>query len=354
MSADTLSALEQNVLSLSGYDREITYTIPDVSPVSAGDHLRSLGYSHRLLARLKRTRNAICLNGEWIPSGMPVCAGDILTVRVPYDFHTYEYFDEDDTPDLARCTLPHILLKDADILVVSKPADMPTHPSHGHHGDTLSEICALMLLQDEPDARKAASLLAAEPGSDTAALREKLILPSLRCCSRLDRDTSGLLVMARHAFSSCILSDAMKRREIKRTYQAIVHGQVRSEGTLSAPIAREEGSSIKRCVDMEKGDSAVTHYRPLCYRPDLDQTLIRLQLETGRTHQIRVHMSHLGHPLVGDTLYGAPALNSSGLAAGQIRRGQLLHSCQLSFTHPLTGQPLTFTQPLPPDMQYIL
>ena len=137
----------------------------------------------------------------------------------------------------------------------------------------------------------------------------------------------------------------VRTHAIRRCYLAAATGLVPPEGVIDAPIARAGTSTIERCVDFERGDSARTHYRTLCYNPDTNCSLVELRLETGRTHQIRIHMKYIGFPLVGDYLYN-PDME-------HITR-QALHSYRLTFLHPITGQKMDFTAPLPDDMKKIL
>ena len=211
-----------------------------------------------------------------------------------------------------------VVFEDHDILVVDKPADTPIHPSIGNYENTLANGIAWYFAQkDEPFV--------------------------YRCINRLDRDTTGLIVLAKHALSAAILSKAMRSREIHRTYQAFALGETDPSGTIDAPIVRLDGSLIQRTVDFSAGERSVTHYRTLAHYSGFSH--LELNLETGRTHQIRVHMSYIGHPLLGDTLYNE--------APGAFPR-QALHSATLSFVHPITGEPLTFHAPLPEDMQSFL
>ena len=165
-----------------------------------------------------------------------------------------------------------------------------------------------------------------------------------RCCNRLDRDTSGLTVVAKHLVSAGILSAMTGRREVNREYLAITSGHVMPEsGTITAPLARKPGTIIERTIDWERGEPAVTHYRLIT--SDDRHSLVSLKLETGRTHQIRIHMKYLGYPLIGDYLYH-PDMSCIGR--------QALHSCRLSFPHPITGTAMDFRTPLPEDMQAVL
>ena len=208
-----------------------------------------------------------------------------------------------------------IVYEDEDLLVVNKPADMPIHPSFQNHGNTLADALTWHYQQH---------------GEDFV----------YRCINRLDRDTTGLLIVAKHLLSASILSDMVGKREIHREYLAIVKGIPPENGTISAPIGRKKGSAILREVNFETGEPAVTHFARLEIRNGL--SLVSLKLETGRTHQIRVHMGYIGCPLIGDYLYYPEC--------SRISR-QALHSHRLSFLHPITGKALSFTAPLPEDMK---
>ena len=289
-------------------DRILTYTVqPDEENMLLLDFLRSKGFSRGILSSMKPYKGAIQLNGKRGFGKSILHAGDFLRIHIPETENS-----ENILPVKMNLS---ILYEDEDLLVVNKPADMPVHPSIGNYDNTLANGAAWYF-------------------------KEKGQTFVYRCINRLDRDTTGLLILAKNALSASILSAQMKKREIHRTYQAIVKGvPIPESGTIDAPIARKEGSAIERCVDFEKGERAVTHYRVLDSRNDY--SLVQLSLETGRTHQIRVHMGYLGHPLLGDYLY-YPDFS-------RIKRVSL-HSYALSFTHPMTGSPLTFRAPLPEDM----
>ena len=165
-----------------------------------------------------------------------------------------------------------------------------------------------------------------------------------RCTNRLDRDTSGLTVVSKHMLSGNIMSTMTAKREFHREYLAISRGHVTpSSGVINAPLSRKPGSIIERTVDYENGECAITHYRVI--KEQNGHSLISLVLETGRTHQIRIHMKHLGFPLVGDYLYNPDM---------EFINRQALHSHHLSFRHPITREQLDFTAPLPEDMRLVL
>lgn len=269
--------------------------------------LKARGYSHQVIVQLKKTENGILKNGTWAYTRDRLEAGDRL------DIHLVE---EESSEQIEPVALPfETVYEDEDLMVVNKPSDMPVHPSMNHHDNTLANAVAWYCQ---------------ERG-------ERFVY---RCINRLDRDTTGLLILAKHMLSAARLYTQMKERRIHRTYLAIVKGIIRERGTIDLPIARKEGSAIERMVDPERGERAVTHYKPL--RWGGGWTLVQCNLETGRTHQIRVHMSHMGHPLPGDFLYGP---EDTGMAR------QPLHSWKLSFTHPITGEEMAFEQALPADMR---
>lgn len=290
-------------------NRIFEYCIADSElPCNAGEYLKRKGCSHQILVHLKKTEKGILVNNEWAYVRTPLKAGDILRITLT---------EPESSQNIVPVALPlAIVYEDEDILLLNKPADMPVHPSVNNYDNTLANGVAWYYAQQN----------------------ETFVF---RCINRLDRDTTGLLILAKNAFSASLLSAQMKRREIHRTYQAIVKGVPSPEkGTIDAPIARKENSAIERCVEFERGERAITHYRVLDFRTDY--SLVELSLETGRTHQIRVHMGHLGHPLLGDYLYYPDFSHIKRVA---------LHSCALSFTHPITGEALHFQVPLPKDMQ---
>ena len=152
-------------------------------------------------------------------------------------------------------------------------------------------------------------------------------------------------MLAKHALSAAVLSQAMRSREIHRTYQAFALGETAASGTIDAPIARLNGSLIQRTVDFASGERSVTHYRTLAHCSVFSH--LELNLETGRTHQIRVHLAYIGHPILGDTVYGAKK-PVAGLT------GQCLHAVGLRFIHPRTGEPVELTCPLPEEFVRML
>lgn len=269
--------------------------------------LRKKGYSRRLIIELKSREKGILVNGERRFTNYPLKAGELLQITLP---------PEESSEHIHGVSMPlDIIYEDAHILAVNKPADMPVHPSMNNHENTLANGVAWYF----------------------AKKNQPFVF---RCVNRLDRDTTGLVLLAKHALSGCILSEMVKKRILKREYLCICKGRVEKAGTVDLPIGRLPGSALMRCIDLEGGDRAVTHYCPVAWENDM--TLLRIQLETGRTHQIRVHMGALGHPLPGDYLYHPDYTHM---------KRQPLHSESLTFPHPITGEEMKLTAPVPEDMR---
>lgn len=287
-------------------DLEYNITAQD-NGVTISDYLKKQGFSHAVTVQLKKIPESILLNGKWEYMSTRLNGDDCLSI----------HFEETEgSENIVATNLPlSICYEDEDILVVNKPADMPIHPSMNNYDNTLANaVCHYYQTQGIPY--------------------------TFRCVNRLDRDTTGLTILAKHLISSAILNSEVSVRGISREYLAIVKGFTEDEGTVNAPIGRKEGSTIERQIDELYGETAITHYKRLAYQDGL--SLLSLKLETGRTHQIRVHMKSIGHPLIGDFLYNPDFT--------KINR-QALHSYRLRFTHPVTKKPLVFTAPLPEDMQ---
>lgn len=297
--------------------RTFTYPVPDgmeAAKPTVEQLLLSHGYSRHLIIDLKKTADGLTVGKNQVYVTHRMEPGEILTVRLP---------QEHSSANIVPTRMPlDIVYEDDDIILLNKASNVPIHPSQGNFSNSLANGMAWYFSQK------------GEPFT-------------FRVINRLDRDTTGLLILAKHALSACILSDMIKNRSIHRTYLAAVCGILQEPEwkTVNAPIARVDGSTIERQVDFACGESAVTHYRTRSCRPDLGASLLELTLETGRTHQIRVHMKHLGYPLFGDFLYNPDYR--------YIQR-QSLHSWKLAFDHPITGKPLLFRTELPDDMQIFL
>ncbi|MBL3648893.1 MULTISPECIES: RluA family pseudouridine synthase [Bacillus] len=274
------------------------------------EYAGKLGISKRLLTDIKFAGGDLLINGEHVTVKYVLREGDFLVVKFP----------EEQVSDtlLAEHVPLDILYEDEHVLVINKQPYVSSIPSREHPSGSIANG---MIHHYQKNGVRA----------------------TVHLVTRLDRDTSGLMLVAKHRFAHSILSSAQKSGLVKRRYAAVVHGRMTQvEGTVDAPIGRHPDSIIERTVTPD-GQKAVTHFHVTHATDEI--TSVTLQLETGRTHQIRVHMSYLGHPLCGDTLYGG--------TRREIGR-QALHSEQLSFIHPLTQENMVFHAALPQDMKELI
>ena len=287
-------------------DKRLNATVPaGMDGKTVKDVARSLlSLSSTRLKKAKRVPGGVRVNGQNVFVTHVVRAGDEVSILI----------EQEGAVSVGVVPTPgevDVVYEDEYLLVLNKPANMPVHPSAGHYDDSLANRCA------------------ARFGG------------VFRPVNRLDAGTSGLMVAARDAHVHALLCKALHTGDFERRYLAVAEGVfAEKQGVVDAPIARVEGSAIKRCVSPD-GQRAVTHYRVL--RNNSRFSLVELTLETGRTHQIRVHMAHLGYPLAGDFLYGTEDKALIGRAA--------LHAFHLRLTHPITGQTLEFERELPEDMR---
>lgn len=302
---------------MSRYYKPLVYVVP---PEEDGLLLRTvlqkrMGVSRKLLSRLKLTEQGITVNGERKYIDVKLRGGDRVEARM-----------EQETSDdiMPQPMTLDILYEDDDLLVLNKPPGIVVHPTHGHYTNTLANGVVHHWLEHGESFR-------------------------FRPVHRLDQETSGTLAVAKNPYVHQQISEELQRHEVKKEYLAIVHGSVvLDKGTIDEPIDRDPQQPHVRIVT-EAGYPAVTHY--YVERRFPAATLVRLRLETGRTHQIRVHMQHLGHPLLGDKMYGyadLPGRESAPDAFGLER--QALHAFRLGLTHPMTRQWMEFEAPLPEDM----
>lgn len=293
-------------------NRNIDYIIDeDSAGLRVEQFLRRKRYSGQNLSEIKRMPKSILVNGVHYYMRQELSKGDHLQVRI---------CETKNSEKIPPTNLPlDIIYKDEDLLVLNKPAGMPIHPSLNNYTNSMANALAYYFQsQGKPFI--------------------------FRCCNRLDRDTSGLTIVSKHLVSGSILSDMTKYREVHREYLAIARGSVTpSEGTIQAPLGRKGGTIIERTVDWEHGEDAVTHYKVV--KEANGHSLVSLRLETGRTHQIRIHMKYLGYPLIGDYLYNPDM---------EYMTRQALHSHHMEFTHPITGEHMSFTAPLPEDMARVM
>lgn len=252
-------------------------------------------------------RGLVTVNGKNADKKTVLKIGEIAVVEIP----------EPEARDILPENIPlDIVYEDDDLLVVNKPKGMVVHPAAGHFSGTL--VNALMF-----------------HCKDSLSGINGEIRPGI--VHRIDKDTSGLLIVAKNDFAHIGLSEQIKAHSFTREYQTVVCGNIKQDGTVNAPIGRHKLDRKKMCVTAENSREAITHYFVL--RNFAGYTHLAVQLETGRTHQIRVHLSYIGHPVAGDEVYG----NGKPKWLG----GQCLHAKKIGFVHPRTGEYLEFDSELP-------
>ena len=262
---------------------------------------RGCGVSDRLLSQCKKIQNGLLKNGRPIWAVDTVSSGDIITLALPQE-HNH----------MAPQALPvSVAWEDDYLLILNKPPYMPVHPSPGHDDGTLCNFVSFYQRQK---------------GEDW----------SFRPINRLDKDTSGLVLGGKDAYTAFAL------KKVKKTYYAVCQGELFGDGVIDAPIRLKEGHGIQRETGLG-GKPAVTHWRALAWGKG--HTLLALTLETGRTHQIRVHLSSIGHPLAGDDFYGG--------RMGNMER-QALHCGEMELTHPIFSSKIQVNAPLPEDLKKFL
>ncbi|KRE88720.1 RNA pseudouridine synthase [Frateuria sp. Soil773] len=276
----------------------------------------------RLTAWIKA--GAATLDGRVVPPRQLLRGGE--QVRLEAELET----EVDSAPEAIALDIVH---EDEHLLVLDKPAGLVVHPGAGNPAGTVLNA----LLHHDPKLAE---------------------LPRGGIVHRLDKDTSGLMVVAKTLPAMTALVDMLSRHDVERQYEAVVLGSMVAGGTVDAPIGRHLGDRLRQAVrDEEDGRHAVTHYR--LRERFRAHSLIQCRLETGRTHQIRVHMAHIHHPLVGDPLYGGGLRLPKGATpelAAALRgfRRQALHAERLAFTHPATGEPVAFEAARPADQQALI
>lgn len=252
----------------------------------------------------------ILVNNKPVKANYRLSCGDMLEVTIP----------SAKEPDILPEDIPlHILYEDADIIIVNKPKQMVVHPAPGHYSGTL--VNALMF----------------HCGRELSGING-MMRPGI--VHRIDMDTTGSLIVCKNDMAHQALSEQLKKHSIRRIYEAVVHGGFKEEeGTVSAPIGRHPTDRKRMSTHAKNAREAVTHYKVL--ERFGEYSYIQCELETGRTHQIRVHMSSIGHPIVGDMVYGPRRCPFPGL------QGQTLHAKTLGIIHPRTGEYLEVEAPLP-------
>lgn len=273
-----------------------------------------LGFSKRAIAALKARPDGILLNGKHATVRAKVNEGDVLIINC-------EDMGSNEEKLVPSSTLPDIIYEDEHIVAVNKPPFMPTHQSQGHFYDTLANSLAYYYSKE---------------GRPFV----------FRSVNRLDRNTSGVVLVAKSRIAAAKLSEEMKRDGIKKSYIAILDGTLEQNlGTIETYIRRAQKSIILRevCGECEDGKIAITNYRVLARANGL--TLVEAEPRTGRTHQLRVHFSHLGAPILGDDLYGS---------ASPLIERHALHARKLNFVHPDSRKVISIQADLPSDMREII
>ena len=259
----------------------------------------------------------VLVNGKAEKSSYRVLPGDVVEVTAP----------EPTEPEIVAEKMDlDILYEDQDIILINKPKGMVVHPAAGHYSGTL--VNGLM------------DHCRGDLSGINGVMRPGIV-------HRIDMDTTGVLIVCKNDFAHQSIAEQLKVHSITRKYYAIVHGVIKEDqGTVNAPIGRHPTDRKKMSINAKNGKEAVTHYRVL--RRFTAYTYVECQLETGRTHQIRVHMASIHHPLLGDTVYGPAKGPISGL------EGQTLHAGVLGIIHPRTGKYMEFSAPLPEYFQKLL
>lgn len=290
-------------------ERRVEYTVKE--PQKVDTLLRQvLNCSSAVIRAAKQYPDGLLLDGVHATTAQTAQPGQVLSILVA---------NREDGDLIASEGPVNIVYEDDDILVVNKAARVAVHPGPGHRDDTLGNFL-------------------------TDYYKKRGIPFVYRPAHRLDRNTSGLMVVARHAHAQELLKGQLHTGNFRRVYLAVCRGvPEREEGVIDQPIGRADGSVLKREVRPD-GARALTRYRVISVCGD--RSLVRLELETGRTHQIRVHMAWLGHPLVGDFLYGEEDKSLIGRTA--------LHSWRMGLIQPLTGEKLELTAPVPEDMERLV
>lgn len=270
--------------------------------------LDKLNFSVRSLSKMKRYKT-VKVNNEYIRPGDKINKGDLIEVKIEEEMADFNPQD---------LKLP-ILYDDFDIIMVNKPPFMVVHPTKSHFENTIANGVTHYVVEKSENVK-------------------------IRFVNRLDMNTSGLVIVAKNPYAQFVLSSDMKEDKVEKMYIAVVKGVVKEDfGTINEPIYRPTDDSIKRIVH-EEGQPSVTHFEVV--ERLKDATVLKLKLETGRTHQIRVHLNHIGHGIIGDELYGYVDEN--------LINRQALHAFSLKFKQPRTREDLEFKAPLPKDMEELI
>ena len=270
--------------------------------------LDKLNFSVRSLSKMKREQSVL-VNGEFKKPSAKIKKGDLIEVKIDEDMANFE----------AQNLNLDIIYDDFDIIMVNKPPFMVVHPTKSHYNNTIANGVTDYIIKKD----------------------EKV---KVRFVNRLDMNTSGLVIVAKNAYAHHTLSQDMSNDKVEKTYITVVKGIVTNDkGTINQPIYRPTEDSIKRVVD-DRGQESITHYKVI--ERLNDATVLEVKLETGRTHQIRVHMNYLGHGIIGDELYG--------YVNEELINRQALHAYRLDFDQPRTKEKLSFKAELPRDIKNLI
>ncbi|MCC0631891.1 RluA family pseudouridine synthase [Clostridioides sp. ZZV15-6388] len=292
---------ENQKYNLISYTNEEEMTLKEVL-------LDKLNFSVRSLSKMKREKSVL-VNGVYKKPSLKVSCGDLIEVKIEEEKANFE------PQDLNL----QIIYDDFDIIMVNKPPFMVVHPTKSHYDNTIANGISYYIEKHKENVK-------------------------IRFVNRLDMNTSGLVIVAKNAYAHHTLSTSMSENKVEKTYITVVNGIIdEDEGTINEPIYRPEEDSIKRVID-ERGQASVTHYKVV--ERLKNATMLEVKLETGRTHQIRVHMAYIGHGIIGDELYGY-------IDENLINR-QALHAYSLEFEQPRTKEILKFKTDIPKDMQELI
>lgn len=292
---------ENQKYNLISYTNEEEMTLKEVL-------LDKLNFSVRSLSKMKREKSVL-VNGVYKKPSLKVSCGDLIEVKIDEEKANFE------PQDLNL----QIIYDDFDIIMVNKPPFMVVHPTKSHYDNTIANGISYYIEKHKENVK-------------------------IRFVNRLDMNTSGLVIVAKNAYAHHTLSTSMSENKVEKTYITVVNGIIdEDEGTINEPIYRPDEDSIKRVID-ERGQASITHYKVV--ERLKNATVLEVKLETGRTHQIRVHMAHIGHGIIGDELYGYVDEN--------LINRQALHAYSLEFEQPRTKEILKFKTDIPKDMQELI
>ena len=288
-----------------------------------------LEVSRALIQRMIE-KGEVLLNGKLVKPGYKVKTDDKIEIDLD-KLEKGSILEHDGKIPRAEDVLLDIIYEDDDLLVVNKPAGMVVHPCHGHYSGTL--VNALL--------NYPGFLTTFNKPRDTKDTQH-IMRPGI--VHRLDKDTSGIMLVAKTGVAHRKLSKQLKERTIAKKYLAVVKGLVSlDEGIINAPISHDKKDRRRMAVDEEEGKVSLTYYRVIRRNKEKNYTVLEIRPKTGRTHQIRIHLSHIGHPVLGDTLYNGPIIKDLSR--------QALHASSLSFIHPTKNSPMEFSAKLPEDMK---